>query len=460
MRGRPHKVARASLVFILPFIAACGGEDDGGESSNEGTGGATQTSNDNSTNAGGTNGDSGGSNGESGGSNGDASGGSGGSSAGSGGSGDTSGGSGGASSTETGTVGGAGGSTSSDNSSTENTSTTGGSSANTGPWEDVTNNLTTIASGGLDISALEGQPGTERVIVGVGERGLFATDDGGGTWFALGQGSGSETIPNRPLGVIFDPDDSTIFWENGSYGPGVFFTSNNGDTFTRLGTIDANDLVSIDFTDPDRRTLLAGSHEREQLLWLSTDAGANWTDIGPQLPGGIGYSGHPLVLDSETFLLGTCISGGGGQCGVYRSQDQGSSWTNVSSDGPGSNPLVASNGFIYWQLAGRNGIIVSQDDGETWSKAPGPVQSRTASAFELPDGRIVALGETQLQISSDHGASWSSFGEPMPAPGQNCGIYGMTYSIAGKALYINQNDCSGHVENGFVYRAEFDYEAD
>jgi len=328
----------------------------------------------------------------------------------------------------------------------------------------VTNNLPDIAVGGGDLAVLAAQPGTERVIIGVGHGvGLFATDDGGGTWFALGQGSGSDAITNGPLGIIFEPEDPTTFWENGIYGPGVFLTTDNGETFTRLGEaedVKDNDLLSVDFSDPQRQTMLAGSHEREQLLWLSTNAGASWTNIGPQLPAGSGYSGFPVVLDSETFLMGTCGPGGGGQCGVYRSQDQGDSWTQVATDTPGSNPLVASDGVIYWQLSGRNGIIVSKDDGETWSKADGPVQSKTGSAFELPDGRIIALGYTQLQISDDHGASWNSFGEPMPATGENCNIYGMTYSIVGKALYLNRNDCSGNVENGAVYRAEFDYEAD
>src|SRR4029079_18029286 len=99
-------------------------------------------------------------------------------------------------------------------------------------------------------------------------------------------------------------------------------TTDGGLTFTQLGKITHNDLVSVDFNDPDRKTLLAGAHETKQKLFLSTDGGASWTDIGPRLPAGSHFSSAPLVLDQKHFFLGAC-GWGDGTFGVFASNAAG-----------------------------------------------------------------------------------------------------------------------------------------
>jgi photosystem II stability/assembly factor-like uncharacterized protein len=256
--------------------------------------------------------------------------------------------------------------------------------------------------------------------------------------------------------MIFDPEDPTIFWENGIYNSqGIFFTSDNGDTFTRLGDISHNDGLAVDFTDPERNLLLASGHEDDRRLYMSMNGGDEWAEAGDAIPDGTGFSSFPVILDSETFLLGIC-GGGGKSCGVYKSIDQAESWSLVGEYSPGAMPLVASDGSIYWPLTAEQGIIVSHDDGENWAQASGPVRSRTGTAVELPDGSIVALGKNNLQVSFDHGASWEPLGAELPLPGANCGIYGVTYSPVSKAFFANANDCSGNVEYSAMYRMSYE----
>src|SRR3954466_12821056 len=106
------------------------------------------------------------------------------------------------------------------------------------------------------------KPDEDMLIAGIAAQGLWASLDGGASWMHLGQGMGSETINNRPTAIVFDPDHPATFWESGIYGIGVFKTTDKGMTFVKLGEADPSDGVSVDLSDPDRKTLLAASHER------------------------------------------------------------------------------------------------------------------------------------------------------------------------------------------------------
>jgi photosystem II stability/assembly factor-like uncharacterized protein len=322
-------------------------------------------------------------------------------------------------------------------------------------WENVTNNLLTLASGGGDV-IVAAQPNSARVIVGVGKnKGLFASDDDGASWFGLGAGAGSAKITNGPTAVVFDPVQDETWWEVGIYGEGVFRTTDNGETFSHLGDSNHCDFLSIDFTDPKRATLLAGPHEVSRVLHLSRDSGKTWSNVGGSLPEDSSSATYPLVLDADTFLVASC--GGPGRCGIFRTQNGGTSWTRVSDEGPTGAPLVTSNGSIYWSLTPQ-GMVVSDDQGTSWRRtADGPVMLRYGSGpAELPDGRIVTLANRALIATSDGGQSWKRVSPDLPYPGENCGIYGLTYSTASRKFYINHNDCSGTIGAESIFSSALD----
>ncbi len=329
-------------------------------------------------------------------------------------------------------------------------------------WVNVTNNLTTLAAQGAaapgpgDVSLLLAEPGGSRVIAGVGHSGLFVTEDGGASWSKLGTGAGSAPIQHGPTAIVFDPDHPGVFWESGIYGDGIFHTINDGETFERLGDVSHNDSLSVDLSDPERKVLLAGAHEAVQKLYKSSNGGKTWEDIGSKLPAGSSFSTLPLILDTQTYLVGS--AGYNGKWGVFRSTDAGASWTTVSPEGPAGEPIRALDSALYWALS-NGAVIVSTDDGKSWTKsAAGPVQPFSNGLFELPDGRIVALGMTYLLATADAGKTWQQIGEALPFPGANCKTYGFTYSVATKTFFINHNDCSGALAADAIWSSGFDYE--
>src|SRR5690348_5272282 len=75
-------------------------------------------------------------------------------------------------------------------------------------WVDVTNNVGGEKWGGYGVHYMAAVPGSNVVIAGVSERGLWATADEGATWKKLG----GDEIRNRPDRIVFDPKDSSVFW--------------------------------------------------------------------------------------------------------------------------------------------------------------------------------------------------------------------------------------------------------
>ena len=311
-------------------------------------------------------------------------------------------------------------------------------------WKNVTTNLAGMASECGNLTLVAADPCSKKVIAGVAKGGLWQSE--GGSWTKLGSGAGSANIVHRPSSIVFDPQYPQVFYESGIYGDGVYKTTDGGLTFTRLGMIAHNDLVSVDFRDPDRKTLLAGSHEAKRKLYHSSDGGRTWNDIGMNLPDGSHFSSAPLVLDAQRFLLGAC-GWGDGSCGVYTSSDGGKTWSPTTTEGPGGRPLWTADGHLVWSGV-WDGMLLSSDVGKSWKKVGGA----KLAPVELPDGRVVAIGSDHLVISSDHGATWSNIGEALPYPPN-----GVTYSAAAKTFYIWRNDCGDRVLSNAVMSAGFDY---
>ncbi|HEY1532475.1 MAG TPA: hypothetical protein VGF76_00600 [Polyangiaceae bacterium] len=326
-------------------------------------------------------------------------------------------------------------------------------------WTNVTGKLAGMQSECGNMSGVFPSPFSDMLVLGVARQGLWSSSDGGATYTKLG--TSGDMISNRLSFVLFDPDDAKVFWSSGIYGwespftDGVFKTTDLGVSFSGYKQLSAiqshNDSVSVDFNDPDRKTMLAGGHEQTGILFRSTDAGATWTDIGHSLPANLGFCTATLVLDAKTLLVG-CAAGYSGKSGaVLRSTNGGDAWTQVSDKGVLGEPLWASDGSIYW--AGEGGAVYkSSDQGVSFQQVADNNTAGAVRPIELPGGRIVSVAQKVLKGSSDGGKSWQAIGTAMPFDPTV-----IAYSPFRRAFYASHFDCTNAVPADAIERYGFDF---
>lgn len=232
-------------------------------------------------------------------------------------------------------------------------------------WINATGNLAGMASDCYNMGRVAIKPGSSRIIAGVALHGLFASDDGGKSWQALGTGAGSAKITNRVSSITFDREDPDVFWETGTHtGAGFYKTTDGGLTFKQLGTMTFSQDAAIDFADPARKTMLTGTHGKG--IFRSTDAGQTFTDISAGVPGNTLW---PLLIDAQTYLIGT-FDAEASNAAVYRTTNGGASWSQVTALSPSHDGTFrrTSDDSLYLPISANAGIMKSVDLGKTWTR--------------------------------------------------------------------------------------------
>jgi len=297
-------------------------------------------------------------------------------------------------------------------------------------WKNVTNDL------GGDYGWARGScstivvaPGTDIVYTEIGKIGVYASKNGGENWYDTAK----DTV-NVPDGIVnsfvFDPRDPNRFWFSCMYGKGLFKSTDAGKHIQQIGSFQHLDGLTIDFTDPDRKTMVFAKHEQSRSLVRSKDGGESWHGIGMNLPDGTRFTTWPLLINSDILLTNTSGWGGGTITGIWRSENCGDDWTKVSDSGPICFPLLTSKGTVFYPTYG--GVLRSTDTGKTWTMIRCPVSN---TPIELPDGRIAATGSQQIYISTDNGDTWTPFGPKVPVPLSGIGP-NLAYAAARKAFFV------------------------
>lgn len=323
-----------------------------------------------------------------------------------------------------------------------------------GMWVPAVSNLNELESECGNMSYLAVKPGEDKLIASIALRGLWQSTDGGDSWTAMGQGMDSDKIANRGNQILFDPTDATAFWEVGRYnGTGVFETVDDGETFKAVGMLQNNDYLTVDFADPQRLTMLASGHEVPHQLFRTVDGGMSFEQLGDRIPSAQKVCPFPVLIDTNTYLLG-CGTYGGGKESILRSTDAGETWDVVAEGRGGVAPLFASDGSIYWAGEGAAGIVRSTDQGETWSTGLGVGLIGQVPPVELPDGSIAAVGGNHVVVSRDEGETWTLASPPLPYA-----VTGLLYSEQRKAFYVWHFTCEvGPVPDDVIVRYDFDYD--
>jgi hypothetical protein len=336
----------------------------------------------------------------------------------------------------------------------------GGASANTGgtvvpgdagpyapgKWVNATGNLANMSTVCGNLYRVWSGPGTAKTIAGVARIGIYGTTDGGATWDLQG---GSTTPMHDHNDVTFDPSNPDIYWVAGMHtGPGIYKTTDGGASFATIGGIGNIDSLGVDFTDPQRQTMIAGPHE-QHIVYKSTDGGASFDDITSSFPADGGTTYAPIVLDATHYVMGTTT-------GVYYSADGGASWTKKTSEAVGSSALKTSWGSLFYTaLTGK--VIKGSADGATWQTRPLAGLVNYGVVVEVKGNRIAAIARNgnanAVFMSADEGATWSVVADKIPAPnGWSPTSSILAYNAVRSAFFVSSWDCTSSVHPDAIWR--------
>ena len=314
-------------------------------------------------------------------------------------------------------------------------------------WTPITDDLPSLSIGDIAIDPSDKNTlycGTGETNGGGGSvtydgRGVFKSTDGGDHWQSLGlEACGSigriEVDPQRP-NHIFVAAMGRLFGNNPERG--LYRSLDAGLSWDKklfindsVGVID----LAIHPQNPD--TIFAVSWERTRRpnkrvyggpgsgIWRSIDGGDHWTKLIAGLPDGVstGRIGIAISASNPAILYATFARTNGSFEGVYKSSDNGDSWSLVPQN---ANPGYSSYGWWFGQIrvhpSDANHIfnlgitwLESSDGGSFWSVASQGLHVDYHALYihpANPDLRVVG-NDGGIYISVDGGASWQH--RPLP----------------------------------------------
>lgn len=306
-------------------------------------------------------------------------------------------------------------------------------------WVNVSDGFFATASIGA-IAVAESNP--DVVYVGTGSaairsnviqgRGVYRSTDAGRTWAFVGLRDAGQ------IGAVeIDPRNPDVVYVAAvgqPFGPsaerGVFKTADGGRTWTRTLFIDdRTGVVSLAMNPSNPREIYAGAWRAERRPWTiisggpasqgglykTTDGAATWKHLESGLPRGLVGKVGVALSPANPSRVYAILEAPGTEAGVYRSDDAGATFRQVSSQAsliarpfyytyvdadPKDVDTVYVNNLSLWK---------STDGGRTWRTLPTP-HTDNHGMWINPDRPEVFIQSNDggANVTTDGGRTWST----------------------------------------------------
>jgi formylglycine-generating enzyme required for sulfatase activity len=251
-------------------------------------------------------------------------------------------------------------------------------------------------------------PGTMYVATG---NGVFKTCNGGLSWTAINDGLAGHSVRTA---VVALTDPVTVYVTN----RGFHRSTDGGATWTTMGPeLDRPPsqvlAAAVDPSNPETVYF-----EGAGPLYKTTDGGVTWSQIWK--PSGLGPTQMRTDIraiavdpsDSETIYIG--MAGGASlvERRIQKSTDGGETWFPVDSglNETGSYTAIAiapSDPKVLYTGGGWKGVYRSVDGAASWTNI-NPDIAAHAIAVDPVDANIVYVASTAVHKTTDGGASWTA----------------------------------------------------
>jgi len=215
----------------------------------------------------------------------------------------------------------------------------------------------------------------------------------------------------------------------GTYGGGVFLSTNNGTTWSAINNgLSSLNIYSLKVSGTNIYAGTGGAG-----VFLSTNNGANWTAINNGLT-------NLNIMSIE--VCGTNIFAGTYEGGIYTSANNGTSWSVVNTGLTNTTVrcLAVNGANIYAGTDG--GVFLSSNNGVSWSVVNTGLTNISIFSIAISGTNIFAGTGNGVFLSSNNGANWT----PVNTGLQNTWVISIVSSgsdlIAGTAngIFLSANN--------------------
>jgi photosystem II stability/assembly factor-like uncharacterized protein len=265
------------------------------------------------------------------------------------------------------------------------------------------------------------------VIIG---KGVYKSVDGGKSWKHLGL----EKTGNSGA-VLIHPENPDLVYVAAIGNPfapnperGVYRSRDGGGSWEKVLFIsDQTGAVDLEFAPDNPREIYAAMWRAERKPWTilsggneggvykSEDGGDSWKELSNGLPSGLRGKSDLAVSAADPSRVYVLIEAPGSEGGVYRSDDRGLSWRQVSDFKPIQNrPFYycnleahPKNPDVLWGMA--EGYYKSEDAGKTWKREETP-HGDNHDLWINPDSPeiLIQSNDGGANVSLDGGKTWST----------------------------------------------------
>jgi photosystem II stability/assembly factor-like uncharacterized protein len=230
-----------------------------------------------------------------------------------------------------------------------------------------------------------------------GPSGLWSSINNGESWDYIGlYGTGF-------VSALFVSSQNHLL--AGTWGPGVFKTTDNGQSWTNVvlgGSI-------TNFAANTSGDIFAATASR---ILKSADDGNNWESLSLS-----GYISG-IAINPKGDLFASIL-----YTGIFRSTDNGNTWLQVSN-GLTSNVefciVTKPNGLVFTGTDG-NGVFRSTDDGDHWSQLNSDLSNlRVLQLKVTKEGDLIAGTSGGVFRSTDNGDHWVLIGSEISTVSDLC----------------------------------------
>jgi len=177
----------------------------------------------------------------------------------------------------------------------------------------------------------------------------------------------------------------------------MFLTTDDGTNWTQIGSADSSiDILSIVMLDS---RILAGTWNG---FIQSTDNGKTWNAVTPTgIPADTAI--WSIVMINTTLFAGTTGD-------IYKSSDNGKTWTEIGSGIAADariTSIVASGDDIFASSA-SNGVFKTTNSGTNWTAINSNLTDTHISQLVVLDTKLFAVTLKGVFVSDNSGTSWAA----------------------------------------------------